>query len=173
MNIACHLAVDSPSSIAMDETSLSEEIPDSAVEHSCVEVDAIVPFEEHKLLLMVDNLLIVCIVLCNDVFPVAQIEEVVGLVDHFVEEVLGVTAVNHRLAEKILRTFHHLVSILVFLVVVVTKSIFQLVIEIVSLVGALNDVVSVILHLILVGIEETSVPLSGGVFGQIRAVLHN
>ena len=157
----------------MDEASLGEEIPNSAVEHSCVEVDAIVPFEEHKLLLMVDNLLIFFVVLCNDVFPVAQIEEVVGLVDHFVEEVLGITAVNHRLAPKILRILHHLVAILVFLVVVVTKSFFQLVIEIVSLVGALYNVVSVILLLILVGVEETSVPLSGGVFGQIGAILHN
>ena len=157
----------------MDEASLDEEKPDSAVEHSCVEVDAIVPFEEHKLLLMVDNLLIFFVVLCNDVFPVAQIEEVVGLVDHFVEEVLGITAVNHRLAPKILRILHHLVAILVFLVVVVTKSFFQLVIEIVSLVGALYNVVSVILLLILVGVEETSVPLSGGVFGQIGAILHN
>ena len=157
----------------MYEASLGEEIPDSAVEHSCVEVDAIVPFEEHKFLLMVDYFLIFFIVLSHDILPVAQIEEVVSIVDHAIEELLGVTAVHHGLAEKILRTAHHLVSILVFLVVVVAKRFFQLVIEIVSLVGALNDVVSVILLLVLEGVEETSVPLSGGVHWQIGAILHD
>ena len=111
-------------------------------------------------LLTVDLTLMVFIVFLRDVLPVRHIEELVSVRDHFLEEVIRFTAILHRLTEQILRIGHHLVTILVFLVIVIAKRIFQLVIEIVSLVGAANDVVSVILLLVLIGVQETSVPLS-------------
>ena len=90
------------SDIALDEAPLGEEVPDTAVEHAGVEVDALVPRLEHELVLMVDELLLIGVVGIDDILPVGEVEEVVSLVDHVVEVVLSIAALVHRSAPVIL-----------------------------------------------------------------------
>ena len=90
------------SGIALNEASLGKEVPDAAVEHASVEVDALVPRLDHELVLMVDKLLLFGVVGIDDILPVVEVEEVVSLVDHVVEVLLRVAAIRHRSAPVIL-----------------------------------------------------------------------
>ena len=151
----------------MDEAPLGEDVPDAAVEHASVEVDALVPRLEHLHVLVVDQFLIGLVVFVNDVFPVGQVEEVVSFVDHRIEVVVRVAAVDHRAAEVILRVEHVLVALLVLLVIVGVERIDELGIELNSPLRALDNVVPLVDRLVAVSVEEASEPLGGGIGGQI------
>ena len=148
--------------------SLGKQVPDSAVEHASVEVYAIVPLLQHHGLLMLNQRLVSLVVCLDSVLPVRLLEEVVRFHDHLLEECVRLVAGNHRLTEQDLRVLHDLVTILVFLVMVLTEGILELTVKHVDLNGATSDVVSVIIFLVCVGVEETSVPLSGCVRWQVR-----
>ena len=152
---------------AIDHASLGEDHPDAAVEHASVEVDALVPRLEHLHVLVVDQILIGLVVFVNDVFPVGQVEEVVSFVDHRIEVVVRVAAVDHRAAEVILRVEHELVALLVLLVIVGVERIDELGIELNSPLRALDNVVPLVDRLVAVSVEEASEPLGGGIGGQI------
>ena len=55
---------------------------------------------------------------------------------------------------------------------VLTEGIHELTVEHVDLNGAVNDIVSVIIFLVRVGVEESSVPLSGGLRWQVGIMEH-
>ena len=116
---------------------------------------------------MVDQFLVGIVVVFHNVLPVGEIKEIVSLVDHLVEVVIRVAAVGHRSTEIILRIYHVLVARLVIFVVVLCVRLGKLFIECIPLVSATDDVVPLIDRLVSIGVEETGVPLSGTVLGQI------
>ena len=154
----------------MIEASLGEHVPDAAVEHASVKVDALVPRLHHEQTLMVDKLLIIGVVVIDDILPVCEVEEVVKRVDNVVEVVVGVGAVDHRSAEVILCVKHVLVAALVVFVAVVAVRADELGIELISLLRAFENVFSRVHLLVGVGVEETSGPLCGGILGQVGGV---
>lgn len=149
----------------MHHASLGEKVPDSAVEHAGIEVDAIIPCIQHELVLMVDQLLLSRVVCVEDVLPVMEIKEIVSVVDHLVEVVISVAAVGHRSTEIILRILNVCITGLISFVVVFVVRLGELCIELVPLIRATDDVVALIDLLVSIGVKETSVPLSGSVCG--------
>ena len=119
-----------------DEVPLGKEIPDSAVEHACIEVDTLIPREQHENLLLIDQRLVFFVVLLDDVLPIRSVEEVVAFLDHLFEEVISFGAVMHRFTEEIFRAGHNHVSILVPLVMVLTERSFEMAVEMITLLGA-------------------------------------
>ena len=119
---------------------------------------------------MVDKLLLIGVVGFNDFLPVGEVEEVVSLVDYFVEVLLRVAAIRHRSAPVILCVYHELVSGPVVLVDVIAVRHAELVIELVSLLRALENVLSLIDRLVGEGVEEAGVPVGGGICGQVGAI---
>ena len=90
-----------------------------------------------------------------------------SFVDHRIEVVVRVAAVDHRAAEVILRVEHELVALLVLLVIVGVERIDELGIELNSPLRALDNVVPLVDRLVAVSVEEASEPLGGGIGGQI------
>ena len=158
------------SGLEVHEVSLGEHVPDAAVEHTSAKVDALVPRLHHEHTLMVDKLLIIGVVGIDDLLTVWEVEEVVKRVDNVVEVVVGVVAVGHRSAEVILCVKHVLVAALVVFVAVVAVRADELGIEFVSLLRALEKLVSRIHLLVGVGVEEAGGPKRGGIFAQIGGV---
>ena len=69
----------------MDEASLGEEVPDAAIEHASVEVDAFVPRLQHKVDLVVDQHLLVLVVGFHNIHPVVKSEEIMSSADHLLK----------------------------------------------------------------------------------------
>ena len=142
-----------------DEVPLGKEIPDSAVEHACIEGHALIPGQQAKRPLLVDKNLVCQVVGFRDVPPIFLREEVVSSIGHLLKGRVSFWTGLHRVAVVRFRVANTLVAALVVAFCVFFIRAAEFYIESIGLHRAVNDVVSVILRLALVGVEEAGGPL--------------
>ena len=78
-----------------DGLSVGEVVPDTAVEHTSVEIDTLVPARLAERPLLVDNSLVGIHVGTDNILPAFLVEEGVGSVSHILEVLVRLRAVSH------------------------------------------------------------------------------
>lgn len=134
--------------------------PDALLEHASVEVDTGVPAVEAELPLLVDEVLVGIVVVLQDVVPFVLFEESSACVIHLIEVVVGIIAGFHRGLELGSRFIHLGSGSLLVIFVVCGEGIFKDLIEIIVVLRASNEVVSLIDVLGTGTIEKSSSVLS-------------
>ena len=104
--------------LCSDRLSVGEVVPDAAVEHASVEVDALVPRSQTVAPLHVDQILVLVVVGLYDVLPSVLIEEIVSCSCHVLEKLIGICAIFHRVAVVWLGIANRPVATVIHLIIV-------------------------------------------------------
>ena len=148
-----------------------EEVPASAIEHAGIEVDTALPAVHTEGPLLVGKCLVRLVVSTGDLFPVVLGEEVMGFGGDLLKDIVGVVAGCHRLTEEILSLGDLPVAARVLLFAILLVSSGQLVVKLLDLDGATNQIVTRVVRLSRVGVKHTSIPLGRVTLLQINDVL--
>ena len=141
-----------------------EDVQDSSIEHTCVEVVVFVPTLQGIFPLLVGEVFLFLVVFLSCVPPVIMVEERISVVHHLVPQTIDLPALYHGHIVSRLASFHWQISGDKIIFFIVEECPCQLSIKFCDLDGALLKILLVILSLARVSIHQAGHPLSGIAF---------